>query len=105
MIPRTGEARRRGSVAVWLVLSLAVIVGVVAIGFDGGRMMEERRRTRAAADAAALAAAADLYANYRLNQGADPGGTATTAALRAAADNGYANDGATSVVTVNIPPQ
>jgi hypothetical protein len=82
-----------------------VLAGVVAIALDGGRLLEERRRTQTAADAAALAAAADLYANYPANQGADPAGTAQAAALRLAAANGYANDGTASVVTVNIPPQ
>ena len=43
-----------------------MVVGVVALGMDGGRMMEERRRGQATADAAALAAAADLYANRLL---------------------------------------
>src|SRR5215471_17912580 len=74
-------ARRTGAVAVWLVVCLSALIGIVALGMDGGRMMDERRRARAAADAAALAAA-----------------------LASASANGYANDGSTSVVTVNIPP-
>jgi Flp pilus assembly protein TadG len=89
---------------VWLILSLAVIFGVLAIGLDGGRLMEERRRVQSAADAAALAAAADLYQNFITNQGTDPNGTAQAAALQMATANGYNNDGVRSIVTVNIPP-
>jgi hypothetical protein len=91
-------------VTVWVVVCLAVIIGIVALGMDGGRMMEERRHAQAAADAAALAAASDLYFNWWQNQGTDPAGSAQAAALASAAANGYANDGTTSAVTVNIPP-
>ena len=37
---------------VWLVLCLGVIIVIVALGTDGGRMLEERRRVQSAADAA-----------------------------------------------------
>ncbi len=98
------RAPRRGAMAVWIVLALSVIIGVVALGMDGGRMMEERRRAQASADAAALAAGVSFYEDYRLHQGTDPLGTARNKALAVAAANGYANDGVNSVVTVNIPP-
>jgi uncharacterized membrane protein len=77
-LPHWSSARapRRGAVTFWVVVCLGVIVGVVALGMDGGRMMDERRRAQAAADAAALAGAADLYNNYPSNKGADPGGSA-----------------------------
>jgi len=91
-------------VTAWLIVCLSVIVAIVAMGMDGGRMMEERRAVQAATDAAALAAANDLYANYQQNQGTDPGGTASAAARASAQANGYANDGRSSVVTVNTPP-
>src|SRR5947209_8217806 len=97
-------APRRGAVLAWLVVCLGVIIIVVALGTDGGRMMEERRCVQAAADAAALAGAADLYTNNPVNRGTDPAGTAAKAALQSAADNGYSNDGTTNTVTVNIPP-
>jgi hypothetical protein len=92
---------RPGKVLVWVVLSLAVIVGIVAINLDGGRLLEERRRTQAAADAAALAAGADLYENYWTNKGQDSNGTAQAAAVKSAASNGLP----ASAVTVNIPPK
>jgi hypothetical protein len=103
-LPRT-PSPRQGATTFWLVVSLGVIIAIVALTMDGGRMMDERRRARAAADAAALAAAADLYNNYWTYQGSDTPGTAKQAALTSAATNGYSNDGAASVVTVNIPPQ
>jgi hypothetical protein len=83
---------------------LTVIIGIVALGMDGGRMMDERRRAQGAADAAALAGAADLYLNYGQNCGKDPNGTAIAAAQANALANGYSNDGSSSTVTVNIPP-
>ena len=102
--PRSGRHVRRGAVVHWLVVSL-VIVAVVALGMDGGRLMEERRHAQATADAAGLAAAADLFANWGTNHGKDPSNTAKRVALESAAANGYANDGTTSFVTVNAPPK
>lgn len=102
---RSERLRRTGAVMPFVLLSLAVIVGILALGMDGGRLMDERRRAQATADAAALAAAADLYENYWRERGKDPSGTAAAAAVKLAAANGYANDGITSFVTVNIPPK
>lgn len=96
---------RPGGVAVWLLVSLGVILGIVALGMDGGRLMEQRRRAQNAADAAALAAAALLYRNNNDEQGLDPRGTARQAALNSALANGYRNDGSTSAITINIPPK
>src|SRR5262245_12614687 len=96
--------RRNGAVTVWVVVCLAVILGIVALGLDGGRMMEERRHAQAAADVAALAAGSELYFTWWQNHGTDTTASAQAAALASAAANGYANDGTTSVVTVNVPP-
>ncbi len=98
--PGLQKSRRSGKILIWVVLSLSVIIGIVAINLDGGRMLDQRRHIQAAADAAALAAGADLYANWWTNQGQDPKGTARTAALNAAAANGVP----ASAVTVNVPP-
>src|SRR5579871_459390 len=97
------RARRPGGVTAWVVLSISVLIGLLAIGLDGGRLMEERRHVQMAADAAALAAATDLYNHYYPNQGLDPSHTARDAALASALANGYANDGSLSVVTVHVP--
>jgi hypothetical protein len=93
------QSTRNGAVTPWVVLSLMVIVGIVAIGMDGGRMMEERRHAQATADAAALAGAVQLYNNVFQTQS-----QADAAALSVAAANGYSNDGVNSIVTVRVPP-
>ncbi|HWG41908.1 MAG TPA: pilus assembly protein TadG-related protein [Gemmataceae bacterium] len=100
-----GLSLRRGGVTPLTVLSLALLLGVVAVAVDGGSLMEQRRHVQATADAAALAAAADLFANYVANQGADPSGTAASSALASAAANGFSNDGVQSIVTVSVSPQ
>src|SRR5437660_2002461 len=98
---------RRGAVTVWLLVCLVVIIGIVAIGMDGGRMLEKRRQAQATADAAALAAATSSF-QIDLNQVGNAFGkdkkNAQNAALAQAAANGFNNDGITSMVTVNMPP-
>src|SRR5438045_9353100 len=89
--PHVLASPRSASVLVWLLLGMTVIIGIVALGLDGGRMMDERRRAQDAADAAALAAATSLYKNYWQNHGQDPSGAAPTAALASAAANGFDN--------------
>jgi putative Flp pilus-assembly TadE/G-like protein len=93
------EFQRRGGVTPWVVLSLFLIVAVLALGMDGGRMMEERRHAQSAADAAALAAATQLYTNSFQTPA-----SVTTAADNSAALNGYTNDGVNSIITVHNPP-
>jgi len=88
-----------------MAISLVPMVGVMALLLDGGLLLTEQRHARSVADTAAMAAAYSLYTNYSVNQGLDRSGAAKTAALNNAAGNGYANDGTTSVVTVNIPPK
>jgi Flp pilus assembly protein TadG len=95
---------RRGSALAVLAVSLVIIVGVMAVVLDGGVLMAERRHAQSVADSAAYAAAGSLYQNYASDNGLDRTGSAKTIALAIAADNGYANDGTTSTVTVNIPP-
>ena len=93
------RCKRAGSVTPWLVLSLLAIVGIVALGMDGGRMVEERRHAQATADAAALSAAVQNYNDFFNSTS-----LARQSALSTAADNGYANDGVQSIVTVHSPP-
>jgi Flp pilus assembly protein TadG len=99
------HSERRGNVAVFVAIALIPILGVVAIVCDGGVLMSDRREVQRAADSAALAAAVDFYTNWKKNGGADPTGSASNSAFTTATANGYANDGTTSVVTVNIPPK
>ncbi|MDY3554903.1 pilus assembly protein TadG-related protein [Gemmata sp. JC717] len=100
MLRSTRAPRRAGAVLMKVAICLPVLLGVLALNLDGGRLYDERRRSQATADAAALAAGADLYANYWTNQGADPAGAARAAAEQVAVANGYP----ASAVTVSIPP-
>src|SRR5690348_12550488 len=95
---------RRGTVAVLVAVSLTVLVAVTAIALDGGLLLDSRRRAQAGADAAALAAAADLFKQYPVNGGTDPGGTAQHTAKSTAAANGFQDGDGDDTVTVNIPP-
>jgi Putative Flp pilus-assembly TadE/G-like len=98
---------RRGAVTAWLLITLPVIIGIVAIGMDGGRLLDRRRQAQATADAAALAAATSWAQSYFALNGNAWGtrmNSATSAARSQAAANGFNNDGTTSTVTVNIPP-
>lgn len=100
--------RRRGAVVILFAFLLVPILGMVAIALEGGLMRDSRRRTFSAADAAALAGATELFRYYPKIvqlQVFDLGGAAASAALNAAAANGYPNDGTTNQVTVNVPPQ
>jgi hypothetical protein len=100
-----GRKSRRGAIVVLVAVSLAVILGFVAIAIDGGGLLEQRRRAQATADAAALAAAEDLFRNYPQNRGYDLDGTAEAYAYNIAAANGFANDGTRTVVSVRISPE
>ncbi|HLJ92298.1 MAG TPA: pilus assembly protein TadG-related protein [Gemmataceae bacterium] len=99
------NCRRRGTVAVFIALCLTVLIGILAITLDGGLLLTESHHAQAVADAAAMAAATDLWVNSGINGGTDPSGTAAASALATASANGYTNDGVTSIVTVNIPPE
>jgi hypothetical protein len=99
------DYRRHGMVAVQVTLTLTALLSVTALAVDGGILLAERRHAQAVADAAALAGAIDLFTHYPYNNGYDTSGTAKASALTTAAANGYSNDGVTSIVTVNIPPQ
>jgi Flp pilus assembly protein TadG len=97
--------RRRGAATVMVSLCLVAILSMMALTLDFGLLLVQRRRSQGVADAAALAAAGKLFQAYVQGNGLDVSGTAQQEALALAAANGYANDGTTSVVTVNIPPK
>jgi hypothetical protein len=84
---------------------MLMLPAVVALAVDGGMLLTERRRAQATADAAAMAAACVLYDYYPVDFGQGNVGNPSGAALAVASANGYTNDGVTSSVTVNIPPQ
>jgi hypothetical protein len=96
---------RRGNAMAVTAVCLILIVGVMALVFDGGLLMSEQRHAQSVADAAALAAAYSLYNNSATDKGLDPNGTAAKAARSIASSNGYTNDDDdASTVRVNIPP-
>ena len=86
----------RGQALIIIALALVGILGAAALVVDGGRGFLDRRKAQNAADAAALASA---YARIKGGQ------SMTAAALSAAAENGYNNDGVTNVVALYSPPQ
>jgi Flp pilus assembly protein TadG len=82
MILRKLRSRvRRGTVAVLVALLMPVIIGVTALGLDGGLLILQRRQAQSIADAAALAGAYSLY------QGKDFS-TAQSAAIAIGTQNG-----------------
>ena len=104
--PKKLVARRRGAVVVLVAVCLGVLMSVLALSVDGGRMYVARRHAQVGADAAADAAAMDLYTGMAENDGNQLEGVrlARIAAYEMARLNGFANDGQTSNVTVHIPP-
>ena len=85
----------RGQALIIIAIALVVIAGLMALVVDGGNTFLDRRNAQNAADSAVLAGAL-----ARIRGGQNP----ITVALASAAQNGYTNDGTTSVVTVQIPP-
>jgi hypothetical protein len=99
------RAPRRGSVVVMMVFALVVILAFVAISLDGGQLWERRRHAQSTADAAAMAAAESLFREFPQHRGVDVDRTAAAAAIAIAAQNGFPNDGTTSIVAVRTAPE
>lgn len=82
MILRKGRSlNRRGTVAVLVALLLPVIIGVTALGLDGGLLLLQRRQAQSIADAAALAGAYSMYGGSSFS-------TAQSAAIAIGTQNG-----------------
>jgi Flp pilus assembly protein TadG len=96
---------RSGAIAVLVAACMVMLLSFVAIAVDGGGLLEERRHAQTTADMAALAAAERLFTNYPTDRGFDPAGSAASAAKAIAAENGYTNDGTSSIVSVRTSPQ
>jgi hypothetical protein len=86
----------RGQALIVIALVAVALVGMVGLVIDGGRGFLDRRNAQNAADAAALASA---YARIKGDQ------DMVSAALAAAAENGYNNDGVRNVVVLYSPPK
>jgi Flp pilus assembly protein TadG len=91
--PRLGRSET-GQTLVLFALFIIVLLGMIAIGLDGGRLYDERRRAQNAADHAATTAA---HAVCELGQSTAAG---SAAGLASANENGYNNNGSTNTVTV-----
>src|SRR5262245_15582221 len=88
---------RRGAIAVYVGLTLTVLLSVIALEVDGGIMLSDRRLVQSSADAAAMAAAGDLYNGKTKDE-------AVATGFSVAAANGFNNDGIGNTVVINIPP-
>jgi Flp pilus assembly protein TadG len=86
----------RGQALIVIALVEVALVGMVGLVVDGGRAFLDRRNAQNAADSAALASA---YARIKGDQ------DMVGAALAAAAENGYNNDGTRNVVVLYSPPK
>jgi hypothetical protein len=84
----------KGQAMILIVFSIIGLIGMTALAIDGGNAYVDSRRVETAASAAALAAATTRI----------EGGNWRAAALSAASDNGYNNDGVTNTVELNTPP-
>ena len=87
-------ASERGQVLILVVFGIAALFGVAGVAIDGGNLYADRRRAQNAADAAALAGAL-----ARIN-----GQSWVETTYQVAERNGYAKEGAGSVVEVHSPP-
>jgi len=92
---RLSNKSENGQALIVVAIALVVLAGIIGLVVDGGNVFLDRRNAQNAADSAALASALARVKG---------GSNFTAAAYKAAADNGYANDGTTNTVTVNIPP-
>lgn len=84
-----------GQALILIALALIGLVGIAGLVVDGGNAFNDRRKAQNAADSAALASA---YTRIK-------GGDWVGAALAAAAENGYNNDGINNVVALYSPPR
>lgn len=94
---RHRQARRRGSVLVYVGLGIFVFIGTAALSVDMGNLYQRKAKSQIAADAAALAGAYEL-ANFRDSN-------AVRSARNLARDNGYDRaEPDISVITSNPGP-
>ena len=80
-IRKGGSLARRGTVAVVVALLLPVMIGVTAVGLDGGLLFLQRRQAQSIADASALAGAYRIYSGSNFS-------TAQSAAIAIGTQNG-----------------
>jgi hypothetical protein len=88
---------RRGSVAILVVLMIAVIIGFVSLGAEVGYLLLKHREMQSAADAAALAGATAMATGYPSDLAVEARAVAAAAGFVTGADG--------VIVSVNHPPQ
>jgi hypothetical protein len=86
-----------GQVLILVALSMAVLIGFLALAVDVGLLFRSKRNLQTVADAAATAAALDYLYNGSTS-------SATSAAKAAATANSVTDGSGGAVVTVNSPP-
>jgi len=97
MMHKFTKGEPRGQVLIVIMIALVGIIGIAGLAIDGGNTLLDRRSAQNAADSAALAGAI-----VRVNS---PGEDWVGAVISSAAQNGYNNDGVTSIVEVYSPPK
>lgn len=95
---------RRGFVTVLVAFSLLLLLGVLTLSVESGRLYELQRREQTACDAAALAAATELYRQTLPSEGSAPPQDPVALAYEIARLNGFPNT-APNVVRVFAPPR
>jgi hypothetical protein len=94
---------RRGAVSVLVAVSLLLLLGILTLSVESGRLYELQRREQTACDAAALAAATELYRQTVLSQDDVPPQDPKVVAYEVARLNGFPNT-APNIVQVFMPP-
>ena len=85
----------RGQALILIALTLVGLMGIAGLVIDGGNAFQDRQQAQNAADAAALASA-----HARIT-----GGNVVDSAMAAAAENGFNNDGARTIISLYTPPK
>jgi hypothetical protein len=83
-----------GQTLPFVAVVIGALLGFTGLAVDAGYLRYEQRIQQTAADSAAIAGASELLAGTNI----------TTAAKNDAASNGFTDNGASTIVTVNNPP-
>jgi hypothetical protein len=95
---------RRGAVTVLVATSLTLLLGILALTVESGRLYDLQRREQSASDAAALAAATELYRATVESEDPRELQDPKTVAYEIVRLNGFPN-AAPHQVTVSMPPK
>jgi hypothetical protein len=91
---KRGNQNERGQALILIVFTIIGLIGITALGVDGGNAYVEQRRTQNAADTVALGGAlARLKGSAWVSEG-----------YNIASANGFNNDGISNTVSITSPP-